>query len=118
MSRIYTIIEKLATQLTGLILDYQDLVDDFDRSMVLIFQYLWPDSNHQDTETKEIIKDIWRITDREKRSQASGFFSPERGPASGSGGVFHQVFERHKADLDQSYAAYQQLLRMRAKVSL
>jgi len=114
LRQIYNSILEVALSHPGLIVDYSDLVNDFQTVVGKMLDYLRLDSIDIKNELRaELINLMAAKTDREKRkSEATDFLGDKPGPVSYSGGDFGSYFLRHKYELDRCYQIYNSLLQL------
>lgn len=109
MRRIFETMAAAATAYPGLVIDYDDLEGDFQGTLKRIFTWLWP--GKQPSSDPTLLAEIAEATDRSKRG-ATPFLGAQ--VSAGDNPEYASLFERHAADLDACYAAYEILRKLRA----
>jgi hypothetical protein len=117
MRQIYDSILKVALTHPGLIVEYCDLVNDFQTTVRSLLCYLEIDEFHQANELRtEFINLMATVTDREKRkSEVTAFLGDRVGPTAYSDGEFGSYFLKHKIEIGRCYKAYDALLELRSQ---
>jgi hypothetical protein len=117
MERIYDSILRSASECPGLIIDYSQLVFNFETTIARTFDYLWPreryPGNGSDTELIDLIA---KTTSREKREGGGKpFLGKTVGRPFGSHGEYEEYFAAHAKNVDRCYQAYRGLLEVALK---
>ncbi len=115
MARIFESMADTAAAYTGLVIDYSDLTDRFHETLADVFDFLWPEAEHNGRDP-DFINLIAAETAWEKR-KASGtpFLGGEKGSAAGQLGEYEALFAAHEREIERCYAAYRALLALRER---
>jgi len=111
---IYNSILAVALRHPGFIIDYRDLVNNFQTVVGKLLDYLWSNEIRQSNELRtKLIKLMAAMTDREKRkSESTAFLGEKSGPTSDSIGELGSYFLCHDKEIDYCYQAYNSLLKL------
>lgn len=110
----YNSILAVALMHPGFIVDYRDLVNNFQTVVGRLLDYLWSTEIRQRNEFRtKLINLMAAMTDREKRkSESTAFLGGQPGPIIDSGGKLGSYFLRHNNEIDRCYQAYNSLLKL------
>lgn len=113
MARIFESMADAAAAYAGLVIDYSDLTGRFHETLASVFDFLWPDAEHNGRDPA-FINLIAAETAWEKR-KASGtpFLGGEKGSAGGQSSEYEALFTAHEREMERCYAAYRMLLALR-----
>jgi hypothetical protein len=108
--REFETIQEMSQHRTGLVINYTDLVTNFQQTMVSIYKFLW--SEIADSTLPELASAAQAATVRDKRTQqnqSTTFLGSEIGPMQGGGPEYTEFFEQYTDDIEACYKAYQAL---------
>ena len=110
MRQSYEMIEKMRQRQRGLVLDYGELVNDFQNTMFSVFLHLWP--NCRQEAIQKMIREMEKITARELRirNQKTPFFSTKPGAISGPNGSLKNITEADRNELKTSVHFYNRII--------
>lgn len=112
-ARIFETLADTAALYPGLVIDYADMVHNFDGAIGGVFDFLWPDEPRNGRDP-ELLRRIAEATARDRRKKAgTPFLAGEAGPVSGTRGEYEEQFAAHADELARCYAAYRTLLAQR-----
>jgi hypothetical protein len=101
----------------GIIVDYEDLILNFEKTLTAIFEFLWPEKSHPSQGYNEIVQRARQFTDRNKRmaQQATPFLGNQMGNVRGGDMGLQEFFEKHRSKIEKSYKIYNELYENRKK---
>jgi hypothetical protein len=104
----------------GMIIDYEDLIHDFENTLMKIFRFLWPENNDLSRNYKDIIQRARQFTDRNKRMeyQPTPFLGKQPGAIKGGDSDLKEYFDKHYAQIEKCYHIYNKLLESRQEKKL
>jgi hypothetical protein len=119
LRQIYNSTLEVALSHPGLVINYNELVNNFQKVVGKLLDYLELDSIDPNNELRtELIKLMAAKTDREKRkSEATKFLGDKSGPVSVSGSELESYFSKQKHELDRCYQIYHSLLQLARKAA-
>ena len=115
MKRIYDSLYKTAIEYPGLVIDYTELMADFNNTMLQIIDYIWSkESITSDYEKQKIIDLMAELTSRDKRRKGgTSFLGEKAGSLLGNDGKYNTFFRKNEEEIEKCYRPYNLLLSLR-----
>lgn len=114
LATTYQNISEMAGLKQGLVLDYGELIGDFNDTLFRVFEYLWPGTSPNDTSRAGLIQQIKRETAWENRKSEKPFLGEKKGFVSGHHQIYDPLFKEFQEDINKCYQSYQDLIKTNA----
>jgi len=115
MNMTYQNILGVAEHRNGLIVDYGKLRQDFDNTLSLVFEFLWPGTAQLDSDRNLLVNRIKTETDWEKRKSKRPFLGNQIGSISGNNSGYNQFFEKYPDEISKCNSYYEKLISLNSK---